>query len=178
MCIATAVSQTEKQGHCQSSAIARVEKTQFPGLVAHWLPHLHRSLKHHVPHDHADLGNQFTPCSTPRPLSSHSPRGIPSKPLLPGMDAAELTRDGCSNSKRHTSLQGRCNRLVSISMRAAPAKLLLPDRVMLVSAGATRQKSFPGGLQKLHNPLTSFGQDCFLETRGPRVLPERGPPYI
>ena len=34
MCIATADSLTGNQGHCQSLAVARVEKTQFAG----WLP--------------------------------------------------------------------------------------------------------------------------------------------
>ncbi|KAL3131359.1 hypothetical protein ABBQ38_010417 [Trebouxia sp. C0009 RCD-2024] len=43
MCIAAADSLTVNQGHCQSPAVARVEKTQFAGLVAHLLPHLPNS---------------------------------------------------------------------------------------------------------------------------------------
>ena len=45
MCIASAASQTVNQGHCQSLAGARVEKTQFAGLVPPLLPNLHNELK-------------------------------------------------------------------------------------------------------------------------------------
>ncbi|CAA9384844.1 hypothetical protein AVDCRST_MAG94-5081 [uncultured Leptolyngbya sp.] len=48
MCIATADSLTVNQGHCQSLAVARVEKTQFAGLVPPLLPHLHKELQQYV----------------------------------------------------------------------------------------------------------------------------------
>lgn len=56
MCIAAAYSLTVNQGHCQSPAVARVEKTQFAGWVAHLLPHLPNNcgsmanMLRHAPH--------------------------------------------------------------------------------------------------------------------------------
>lgn len=74
MCIASADSLTVNQGHCQSSAVARVEKTHFAGLVTPLLPHnplqqhgQHaRGVLHHAP---GTLQHTYLPCG-------HSQEGV------------------------------------------------------------------------------------------------------
>ena len=116
MCIAAAVTLTEKQGHCQSLAIARVEKTQFAGLVAPLLPFLHKPLQQHDPHAHAHINQHLTPCSTPISICGHTPKRLQSEPCLPGLDTSELARDGCFSINRSQSMQGCDDSLWSISM--------------------------------------------------------------
>ena len=91
MCTAAAVSQTVNQGHCQSLAIARVEKTQFAGLVAHLLPHLHKALQQHGSHAHGYINKH--PAAHLSTLVATIKEEA--KPWLPGLDTGELTREGC-----------------------------------------------------------------------------------
>ena len=178
MRIAAAVGLHVKQGHCQSLAIARVKKTRSAGLVAHLLPHLHKALQQHGPHAHAYINKHLTPCSTSVSPCGHSPKRLPAKPWLPGLDTGQLTRDGCLDIDQLPSMQGHDDSFQGISMQAAATKLLLPDYLMVVSAGATRHRTSLLGCSRCTAYIRPSRRDCPHETRGQRLLPEHVSRYI
>lgn len=165
--------------HCQSLAIARVKKTRSAGLVAHLLPRLQEALQQHGPHAHAYINKHLTPCSTPvSPEIWHSPKRLPAKPWLPGLDTGQLTRDGCFGIDQFPSMQGHDNSFRGVSMQAAATKLLQPDHLMAVNAGATRHRSSLLGCSRCTACTQPSRQDCPHETRGQRLLPEHVSRYI
>lgn len=120
---------------------ARVEKTRSADLVAHLLPHLHKALQQHGPHAHAYIHKHLTAPPEISPQGGHSPNRLPAKPWLPGLDTCQLTRDGCFDIDHFASMQDHDDSFRGISMQAAATKLLQPDHLLMVQAGATRHRS-------------------------------------
>ena len=161
MCTAIAVSLTVNQGHCQSLAIARVEKTQFAGLVAHLLPHLHKALQHHGSHVHAYINKHL--CSTlqhtylplwPQSRKRHSHGCL-------AWTQVSLHVTAASQHQSLTVYARYWQQFPGLSMQAAATKLLHPDHVMLVSADTARDRTSLEGVQSSCNLCST------LQTRLP-----------
>lgn len=160
------------------SSRARVEKTRSADLVAHLLPHLHQALQQHGPHAHAYIHKHLTAPPEISPQGGHSPNRLPAKPWLPGLDTCQLTRDGCFDIDHFASMQDHDDSFRGISMQAAATKLLQPDHLLMVQAGATRHRSSLLGCTRCTAYIKPSRQDRPHETRGQRLLLEHVSGYI
>ena len=161
MCTATAVSLTVNQGHCQSLAIARVEKTQFAGLVALLAATLAQSTA--APWLTCSCKHQEAPCSnlqhTYLPLWPQSRKRHSHGCLAWTQVSLHVT--AASQHQSLTVYARYWQQFTGLSMQAAATKLLHPDHVMLVSADTARDRTSLEGVQSSCNLCST------LQTRLP-----------
>lgn len=171
------------QSACETRALPEFSNSARQENTIYWFGGskcaLQEALQQHGPHAHAYINKHLTPCSTPVcPKIWHDPKRLPAKPWLPGLDTGQLTRDGCFDMDQFPSMQGHDNSFRGVSMQAAATKLLQPDHLMAVNAGATRHRSSLLGCSRCTACTQPSRQDCPHEKRGQRLLPEHVSRYI
>ena len=80
-----------------------------------------------------------------------------------GCLAWTLLSSHVTSARTASSIHVMTTGFLSISMRAAAAKLLLPDRVMVVNAGATRHRTSLVGCNRCTSYVQASRQDCLTK---------------